>query len=150
MTGGGITKAIVIHDAKQALINVKNYRFKFIDVNQHIFIHVWFSISMPIGNEGNMKRILLVVLVLMIAIIVTMSLPAFTQEASSSGGFHPRCPDRKTCFGGKKDRKQNLKEPSAAPDPYTDPDQESLERNKENWWGKGWTPPEESNPYHRW
>ncbi len=96
-----------------------------------------------------MMRISLLVLVLMI-VIVTMSLPAFTQDSGSRGGLHPRCPDREACPVDKKDRKQNLAEPSAAPDPYTDPDQENLERNKESWWGKGWMPPEESNPYHRW
>jgi hypothetical protein len=42
-------------------------------------------------------------------------------------------------------------EPSAGPNPYTNPDQEQLNENKQDWWqGGGWVPPQENNPYHKW
>jgi hypothetical protein len=47
----------------------------------------------------------------------------------------------------------NLIEPAAGPEPkpnpYTNPDQEKLENDKQDWWQE-WTPPDEANPYHKW
>ena len=43
----------------------------------------------------------------------------------------------------------NLLAPAAGPNPYTNPDEEKLERQKGDWW-QGWSPPEEDNPYHQW
>lgn len=38
---------------------------------------------------------------------------------------------------------------AGTPNPYTDPDLEQRAQNKNGWW-KGWGPPGEANPYHKW
>lgn len=41
--------------------------------------------------------------------------------------------------------------PDPAPNPYTNPDEQDLRKDKHGWWnGEGWTPPEEANPYRMW
>ena len=41
-------------------------------------------------------------------------------------------------------------EPAAGkPDPYLNPDQEKIDRQKNQWWPE-WLPPQEENPYHKW
>jgi hypothetical protein len=47
--------------------------------------------------------------------------------------------------------RMNMLEPAAGftPNPYTKPEQEQMERQKNEWW-KDWFPADEDNPYHKW
>lgn len=60
-------------------------------------------------------------------------------------------PDTTVQKNEKNSRQLNLLEPAAGPtpNPYTKPDQEQMERQKQDWW-KSWSPSGESNPYHKW
>jgi hypothetical protein len=42
-----------------------------------------------------------------------------------------------------------LQPAAGTPDPYINPDQKQELRQKAEWW-KGWGPPDQSNPYHKW
>lgn len=67
------------------------------------------------------------------------------------------CWQNQNCIGERapkeaSSKKLNLLEPAAglAPDPYTRPDLEQLERQKLEWW-KNWAPTNDpGNPYRKW